>query len=49
MPCRDTPEEVLIRLRAMLLEKGGATNPVGGQACSADDWSDQRSADLEEI
>lgn len=44
-----SPEEVLIRLRAMLLEKSGATNPVSDQACSADDGSDQRSADLKEI
>lgn len=50
LPCLEEipPEEVLVSLRAMLLEKSGATKPGGDQACSADDGSDQPSADLEE-
>jgi ADP-heptose:LPS heptosyltransferase len=51
LPClaEIPPEEVLGRLRAMLLEKIGVTDRVGYQVYSADDGSDQRSADLEEI
>lgn len=51
LPClaEIPPEEVLGRLRAMLLEKIGVTDRVGYQVYSADDGASQRSADLKEI